>query len=308
MTSHSLQSAPCVLMVRPACFYSNPETAKTNEFQHAIAADVDALDMAQAEFDGAAATLREAGVQVVVVEDTESPQTPDALFPNNWLTTHADGSCVLYPMQPESRRGERRLDVLDILRIEHKKTIRHVLDWSDFEHTQKYLEGTGSLVLDRQHRVAYACRSARTDETVLRHFCRHFDYTPVLFDAFSQSGTAIYHTNVMMCVGTGYAVVCLESIRDERERAQVVDALSQHRQIIDISYAQVAQFAGNMLEVRASTDARLLVMSSRAYASLTASQISALETHANLVQCRVDGIEDAAGGGIRCMLAEIFLP
>ncbi len=308
MTQKAAQSTGCVLMVRPACFFSNPETAKTNEFQHEIAKEFDGLAQARIEFDGAVATLRAAGVDVIVVDDTEEPQTPDAIFPNNWLTTHSDGTCVMYPMQPHSRRGERRMDIIETLRESHSKSARHIVDWSGFESEELYLEGTGSLVLDRVHRVAYACLSARTHESVLEQFCHHFDYVPVVFHSTTASGQAIYHTNVMMCVGTGYAVVCLESIADLKEREQVRAKLAVHHEIVEISLQQVAGFAGNMLEVRGPSGDLLLVMSSSAYAALTESQRASLAAHAQLVKCDVNSIESASGGSIRCMLAEIFLP
>ena len=308
MTSSSLQSTECVLMVRPACFFSNPETAETNEFQQAVGSELDGLSVARREFDGAVTTLRKAGVDVVVIDDTANPQTPDAIFPNNWLTTHSDGTCVMYPMQPHSRRPERRLDIFDTMRETHHKRIKHLVDWSGLENNELYLEGTGSLVLDRVRRVAYACLSARTHEAVLEQFCHHFDYEPVVFHATSASGQAIYHTNVMMCVGTGYAVVCLESIQTVKEREHVRKMLAAHHEVIDISLDQVAQFAGNMLEVRTKSGDLLLVMSTRAYRALTDTQRGRLATHAQLVQCKVDTIESASGGSIRCMLAEIFLP
>lgn len=300
------QSTSSVLMVRPACFYSNPETAITNEFQ-----DTDAqiqLSQVLDEFDSAVATLRDAGVTVVVVQDTEEPETPDAVFPNNWFTTHADGQCVLYPMQPMSRRAERRTDVMEILQNEHGFNVRHVLDWSDFEHRELFLEGTGSLILDRSNKIAYACRSPRTHDEVLQQFCQHFGYTPVVFDALGSSGQSIYHTNVMMCVGTGYAVVCLAAVKDLEERALLTEHLNRQHQIIDISYEQMNQFAGNMLELVSPEGERLLVMSARAEASLNAEQRSSIGHFARIIACPVNSIEDAAGGSIRCMLAEIFLP
>ncbi|MFK8030683.1 MAG: citrulline utilization hydrolase CtlX [Gammaproteobacteria bacterium] len=308
MSQHNAQSTDCVLMVKPACFFSNPETAKTNEFQHSIAADVDGLKLAQAEFDAAVKTLSDLGVTVIAVDDTEEPQTPDAIFPNNWLTTHTDGTCVMYPMQPLSRRGERRLDVIKDLRTSYGKSVRHIVDWSGYEESEQYLEGTGSLVLDRANRVAYACLSARTHPVVLQQFCHHFEYELVSFDSTTASGTAIYHTNVMMCVGTGYAVVCLESVRDADERKQLSDSLGKHHEVIEITLDQVARFAGNMLEVRSNSGDLLLVMSSSAYDALTDTQRARLADHATLVQCDVSSIESASGGGIRCMLAEIFLP
>ncbi len=308
MNQMPVQSTDCVLMVRPARFFSNPETAQTNEFQNAIAPEVDGLAQAQSEFDGAVATLRAAGVEVIVVQDTEDPETPDAVFPNNWLTTHSDGTCVMYPMQPLSRRGERRLDIIERLRETHQKSVRRIVDWSGFESENLFLEGTGSLVLDRAHGVAYACLSARTDEAVLEHMCHEFDYTPVVFHSATASGQAIYHTNVMMCVGTGYAVVCLDSIADLQERENVRASLGRHHEVIEISLDQVAGFAGNMLELRNASGEPLLVMSSSAYAALGTDQREALAAHAQLLQCDVSSIESASGGSIRCMLAEIFLP
>ncbi len=301
------QSTDCVLMVRPACFFSNPETARTNEFQAPFDANIDGLEMARQEFDQAVATLRDAGVEVVVVEDKEEPQTPDAIFPNNWLTTHSDGTCVMYPMQPQSRRGERRLDVIHELRDVHGKRVSHIVDWSGYESAELYLEGTGSLVLDRVNLVAYACLSARTHPVVLEQFCHHFNYSLVSFDSVTASGTAIYHTNVMMCVGTGYAVVCLKSVINSEQREQLRVTLAAHHEVVEISLEQVRCFAGNMLEIRSKDGSALLVMSTSAYGALSDAQRNALSAHARLVHCDVNSIEAASGGSIRCMLAEIFL-
>jgi len=300
------QSTHSVLMIRPAQFYSNPETAVTNEFQKSDS-DVQ-LSSILAEFDATVARLRDAGVEVVVEQDTTLPETPDAAFPNNWLTTHANGQCVMYPMQPVSRRAERRADVVMRLATDHHFDVRHVLDWSDYEVHTQFLEGTGSMVLDRVNRIAYACRSARTHDEVLQQFCEQFNYTACLFDATGSSGKSIYHTNVMLCVGSGYAIACLEAIDDSAQRNSLRAQLGKHHHVVEISRGQMNQFAGNMLELRGTEGDLLLVMSSRALNALDQGQRQQISDFAQIVACPVDSIEDASGGSIRCMLAEIFLP
>ncbi|NNF17292.1 MAG: amidinotransferase [Gammaproteobacteria bacterium] len=295
-------------MIRPAVFGANQETAATNEFQKKITTDDDRLlALALREFDGVVAQLQAAGVQVVEIADSESPVTPDAIFPNNWLTTHRDGQCVLYPMQPRSRRPERRPDIIRQLASRYDFDVRRIVDWSDFENHDLFLEGTGSVVLDRVHRNAYACLSTRTDHRVLEYFCEHFNYQAVEFAATGPSGQAIYHTNVMMCVGTHFAIICAEAIADPGQRDQVLDELATHHEIVTLSMVQMSQFGGNMLELRNHEDQTLLVMSRRACAALEAGQRRVLERHAQIIACDVDTIEDTSGGSVRCMLAEIYL-
>jgi len=292
-------------MVRPRRFYSNPETALTNAFQTPAGNQV-TEDEAVREFDEFVDCLGDHGVNVITIDDTPEPPTPDAVFPNNWISTHSDGSVVTYPMQPVSRRAERRLDVLDRLR-ERGYDVRRHLDLSALENDDVFLEGTGSMVLDRVHRRAYACWSARTHEAGLRAFCRAMIYEPVGFDAADQDGQAIYHTNVMMCVGDRFIVACVDAI-DPAQRPRVVRAMQADHELIEISVAQMNAFAGNMLQVIGTGGEALLIMSQRARASLNADQVAALAQYARIVAVPIPNIEDAAGGSVRCMLAEIFLP
>lgn len=304
----SLQRTNNILMIRPVAFWSNPETALTNEFQRSDLPGADEqFAQALSEFDKAVAQLTSAGVNVIVIEDTPEPPTPDAIFPNNWLTTHAGGVCVMYPMQAESRRPERRTDVLSQLQKVHGFDIQQVVDWSGYESTSRYLEGTGSMILDHINRRVFACWSPRTHADVLGQFCRRFGYEAVTFDAHGQSGKAVYHTNVMLCLGTKFAIVCDEAISDPGERRRVCDKLAEERELVRITLAQMGQFAGNMLEVENDRGEALLVMSTRARDSLTPAQHSTLSSLANFVACDVTGIENSAGGGIRCMIAELFL-
>lgn len=292
-------------MIRPHVFYSNPETAHSNEFQ-ATDSGVSARE-AQIEFEGLARTLRNHGVEVLVVDDTPHPATPDAVFPNNWLSTHADGTVVTYPMQAPSRRAERRADILDDVFERHGFVVNRHIDLAHFEDQQKYLEGTGSLVLDRLNRVAYACLSPRTCREVVEDFARQLGYDTVVFRALGVTGRAIYHTNVMMCIGTAVAVVCLESIHAD-DRGTFLERLSPGRDVVSISAAQMREFAGNMLELRAADGEPVVVMSSRARASLSAEQARRLRAHARLIHAPINAIENASGGSVRCKLAEIFLP
>ncbi|SHL77491.1 citrulline utilization hydrolase CtlX [Hymenobacter psychrotolerans] len=304
-----MQSASTVLLVRPARFAFNPETAASNSFQQHIqgldAASVQA--QAFAEFDALAVRLRSRGVQVLVVADTPTPAKPDAVFPNNWVTFHADGRVLLYPMCAPSRRAERRPDILEALA--HDFRISQVLDISGSEQHGRYLEGTGSIVFDHVHRVAYACLSARTDAGLLEEVCAQLQYRPVAFRAQDAQGHAIYHTNVMLCVGTRFAVVCLESIADASERALVQDSLERSgHEIVTVSLAQVARFAGNMLELQPTGSPTLLALSQSAHDALTPEQRHVLSCYADLLPLSIPTIETIGGGSVRCMLAEVFLP
>lgn len=305
-TATPAQTTHRVLMIRPCRFFANPETAKTNAFQSAAGLSVTEAEAVR-EFDAFADTLRGEGVEVIVVDDTPTPATPDAVFPNNWISTHADGTVVTYPMQPISRRAERRTDIIDALRDQHGlDVVRHV-DLSALEQDDTFLEGTGSMVLDRVGRRAYACWSARTHEAALHSFCHTMEYEPVGFDAFGEDGTPIYHTNVMMCVGSTFIVACTEAI-GAKDRERVTAKMVEHHELVPISLAQMNQFAGNMLEVTGRDGAARLVMSQRAFDALSAQQRASLERHTRIVPVAINAIEDAAGGSVRCMLAEIFLP
>jgi hypothetical protein len=306
------QSAAAVLMVRPACFGFNPQTAGSNAFQHA-AGDGPATSGANqakvlAEFDGVSSALRAAGITVLIAADTPSPAKPDAIFPNNWVSFHQDGTVALYPMLAANRRLERREEILaQVVREGHFRVSRTV-DFTYHEAEERYLEGTGSLVLDRVHRVAYACSSPRTDLTVLGDFAQQLDYELVNFDASDAQGRPIYHTNVAMAVGSRFAIVCGESIAQATHRAAVFARLKNSgHELIDISRAQMLEFAGNTLEL-APADGRILVLSSTALRSLTPAQRAQLERHVKLVAVDIPYIETVGGGGVRCMLAEIHLP
>lgn len=301
--------ARTVLLVRPASFGYNVETALTNHFQQPPAG-LDALTaqrQALAEFDAAVAALRAAGLRVLVFEDTAAPAKPDAVFPNNWLTLHPDGRAVLYPMCAPSRRLERRPDVLAALREQFQLT--EVIDLSGPEAEGRFLEGTGSIIFDHPHRLAYAALSPRTDAGLLAEVCARLGYRPVPFRAVDAQGQAIYHTNVLMCLGPDFAVICLEGLPDAAERAAVVNELRRTgHEIVDITLAQVARFAGNMLVVQPATGRHRLVMSQTAHDALTPAQRQQLTRHADLLPLRIPTIETLGGGSARCMLAEVLLP
>jgi len=309
-SSNESQLANAVLMVRPARFFSNPLTAASNRFQGKTSLSVDEQQLAAlAEFNGLAAALERAGIDVVVVDDSEEPPTPDAVFPNNWISTHADGTVVLYPMEADNRRTERRQDIIDGLVQQHGFHVRRVIDLSPHEERGHYLEGTGSLVLDRVNRLAYACLSSRTHLDVLGDFAQQLDYDVVAFDAVDSNGAAIYHTNVLMNVGEQLAVICLQAIPDPEQREAVQKSLLETgHALVDLSYEQLESFAGNMLELRAKDGSRVLAMSAQADQSLTAPQRAAIEAVATIVSAPINRIEASAGGSVRCMLAELHLP
>jgi hypothetical protein len=305
------QAAAAVLLVRPAAFAANPQTAGSNAFQLGQARAGPAATQAAAllEFEGLVGALRQAGVETVVVNDTASPVTPDAIFPNNWLSLHADGAAVLYPMMAANRRGERRRDVLELLSRDYGFRIERVIDLSEWEPRGQFLEGTGSMVLDRVHRVAYACLSPRTDLEVLAEAAQLLDYEAVAFTAVDGGGVPVYHTNVLMCVGADFAVLCEEAIPDAGQREAVRRRLSETgHELVPISLQQMSAFAGNMLELAGASGERLLVLSARAFESLDEPQRAALGTHCRLLVVPIPTIETTAGGSIRCMLAEIHLP
>ncbi len=304
------QLASAVLMIRPVCFHSNPLTAESNRFQGRTEANPEQQQLAAAEeFDGLARTLVDAGIDVVVIDDTPDPITPDSIFPNNWVSLHADGSVVLYPMEAANRRTERRMDVLDSLVRDHDFHISRIIDLTAHEAQGKYLEGTGSMVLDRVRRVAYACLSSRTDLDVLGDFAQQLDYEIVAFDAADKDGIPIYHTNVLMNVGECLAVICDESIVRDEPREAVLRSLKQSGHgVLSLSFEQMDAFAGNMLELRTSSGERLLAMSEQARQSLTHAQLSVIEANARIISVPIDLIEASSGGSVRCMLAEIHLP
>ncbi len=308
------QSAGSVLMVRPAGFGSNPQTAASNAFQsipsgtgaqaHAAAWQAAALS----EFDALAQALQGSGVDVHIAEDSVEPVKPDAIFPNNWVSFHHDGSVVLYPMLAPNRRLERREEILGQVIDQTACHVSRIVDLTHWEDEGKYLEGTGSVVLDRSHHVAYACTSPRTDLDVLGAFARELDYELVNFDAIDAAGRAVYHTNVVMAVGGRFAVVCGAAIIDPKQRGAVFTRLSDSGHVIvDITLAQMAQFAGNVLELT-TPKSTLIALSSTALYSFDPAQRRVLEELAQLVPVPVPTIEHIGGGGVRCMLAEIHLP
>ncbi len=303
------QTTRHILMVRPARFGYNPETAANNAFQvydDSMTPDEIAA-AAREEFDAFVAVLREAGVQVWVVEDTPEPPKPDAVFPNNWVTFHNDGTVITYPMFAPQRRLERREDIIKYLGAHFQITRRVKLE--RYEAKNRFLEGTGSMVLDRQHRIVYACSSPRTDEFLLDEFCRLMGYEKEFFRATDARGQEIYHTNVMMAMGETFVVICLESVADDYAANRLIERFyATNKEIVEISYRQMMSFAGNMLQVQNDRGERLLVMSDQAYLSLTQTQIRQLEKHCRLVHSPIDTIETYGGGSARCMMAEIFLP
>jgi hypothetical protein len=301
------QSAQAVVMIRPFHFYPNPETASDNAFQRAVVpGEAGAISQAaQGEFDQAVDLLRDAGVTIHVFEDTPSPEKPDAVFPNNWFSTHHDGRVALYPMYSPTRRTERRRDVLDELGKSYRITA--LIDYSPYEQRGLHLEGTGSLVLDYVHRVAYVSLSKRSDRALVEKFCQDFGFEPMLFESAGEDGRPIYHTNVVMCIGSEFALVGLELIPNREEREAVRSRLeTSGKKVIALNRGQIANFAGNALELRNDSE-NLLVLSSRAAAALTSEQRKEIEQHARLLPLTLPTIE-LAGGSARCMLAAIHLP
>ncbi len=304
------QSARTVLMVRPACFGFNPQTAASNAFQRnsepAEAADLQ--ERALREFDTVAASLRRAGVEVLVAQDTELPVKPDAIFPNNWVSFHRDGTVALYPMMADNRRWERRDDILRQVVREGGLRVSRTVDLTHRETEGKFLEGTGSLVLDRIHRVAYASPSPRTDLDVLGEFAQQLDYDLVTFEAVDAAARPVYHTNVAMAVGTGFAVICGEAIAHAGHRAAVFSKLrSTGHEVVDISLRQMGEFAANLLEL-APAGGPVIALSTSAWHSLDAAQRRVLESHAGIVPVEIPTVQRFGGGGVRCMLAEVHLP
>lgn len=304
------QTTRSVLMIRPAHFGSNPETALSNAFQH-LEALPDAVAHAAAvqEFARVVDALTDAGVDVHVFDDEPEPARRDAIFPNNWFTTHADGTVVLYPMHAPSRRAEVRRDVIASLADTGGFRITRVVDLTGRVDQGLALEGTGSMVLDRVNRVAYACLSARTHRAVLDEFCAALDFEPCVFSALDRHGIPIYHTNVQMWIGTRAAAVCLDAIIDPRERDAVHERLAVGgRTVIELSHDQVTAFAGNALELQAADGTPVIAMSAQAAAALDAPQHAMLSRYARIADADIATIERCSGGSVRCMLAEIFLP
>ncbi len=299
-----------ILMIRPRHFRMNEQTAINNYYQKNVNHS-NVNEIALGEFDKFVAVLRNAGIQVVVNEDTLDEDTPDSIFPNNWISFHENGDVGLYPMFAVNRRKERRLEVLEQIELAGYK-INNCIDYTDAELQELYLEGTGSLVLDRIHKKAYCALSPRANEELVIEFCEDFEYTPVIFTAYQtvqSERLPIYHTNVMMGIGETFAIVCLACIDDKKERKNLINHLKNDRkEVIEITEDQVSRFAGNVLQVVGFEDKRYLVMSQSAFKSLTKDQITKIEKHCAILYSDLTTIETLGGGSARCMMAEVFLP
>jgi hypothetical protein len=304
------QSTSRIMMIRPVRFAYNEQTAESNEFMDADFAEETrkvAQQKALEEFEHMVTVLKAAGVEITVYEDTLMPYSPDSIFPNNWISLHQSGKVVLYPMMAPNRRVERRMDIIDDLRTRYH--VEEIIDLTHFEQEGKFLEATGSMVLDRRFKIAYACLSPRTNSEVLDAFAAATGYEIVKFSAFDDNEVPIYHTNVLMCIGDVFAVVCLEAIKNPDERLLVRSVLEETgKYLVEITQDQMKNFAGNMLLVRNTKDTKLLVMSTSAYNSLTEQQRAALDDFAELVHMDLSMIEGNGGGSARCMMAEIHLP
>jgi len=300
-----MQNTSKVLMIRPLHFVFNAETAVNNSFQ-VKGSQENLTEKAVQEFDAFIKELRKEGIDVTVVEDSADPHTPDAIFPNNWISFHESGVYCLYPMFAPNRRKERKAEVLSI--IQNKFHYHKCLDFTGYESENLFLEGTGSMVLDRTKRLAYACLSPRTDRSVLEDFCKQMNYGSIVFHAANEKGIAIYHTNVMMCVADRYVVICLDAIPDLTERKYVSETiLSSGKEIVTISIAQMNQFAGNMLQLENNRKEKILVMSDAAWHSLLPEQIKKLNGFNRIVHAPLQHIESNGGGSARCMIAEIHM-
>jgi hypothetical protein len=308
MSVNEPQSAQSVLMVRPAGFAFNPQTAATNAFQRLPGMDLAVADAVLREFDTAADLIRGAGVQVIVADDTAEPVKPDAIFPNNWVSFHRDGTVVLYPMLAVNRRWERREELIAQVADAGAFRISRTIDLSPHEARGQYLEGTGSMVLDRIAHIAYVCLSPRTHLDALGDFAQQLDYELLTFDAADAAGQPIYHTNVLMAIGSRFAIVCGAAIADQRQRNAVFASLqATGHEIIEITPRQMHEFAGNVLELNGA-DGPVVALSTTAWRALDSAQRPALERHARIVCVDIPCIERSGGGGVRCMLAEVHLP
>lgn len=307
------QTTNTILMVRPAGFRMNEQTAVNNYYQQSIdGITSETVNVkAQREFDALVEKLKAVGVQVIIFQDTEDSDTPDAVFPNNWISFHENGTIALYPMFAENRRKERRDVILDVIE-ESGFLINDVVDYTSGEGEEVFLEGTGSIVLDRVNRKAYCALSPRSDEELFIEFCEDFEYTPVIFAAYQTVEgirKPIYHTNVMMSIGDDFAIICLNSIDDKRERKNVAQHLKDSgKEIITITQEQLVGFAGNMLKVKGSEEKKYLIMSTSAYNTLAEKQLQAINKYTEIIHSPLDTIETCGGGSARCMMAEVFLP
>jgi hypothetical protein len=303
-----IQSTSSLLMVRPVSFGFDQETAQSNTFQHALPLSKTEMQKRTCdEFDGAVVALRNNGINVTVFKDAPLPEKPDAVFPNNWLSTWSDGTIYLYPMATESRRIERSDNALKLL--SETWDIKHVIDNSKYEQEGTYLESTGVMIFDHNNKIVYGCLSVRCNETLFRQHAIELGYEPIVFHAVNETNVPIYHTNVLMGIQSSSAVVCLEAIKDSSERAMVEEKLrSTDHTVIPISYAQMNSFCGNLLEVRNETGERFIVLSQTAYDAFTGAERRELSKNATLLPITIPTIEAVGGGSARCMMAEIFLP
>ena len=305
------QSTNSILMIRPNNFGYNEETALDNHYQNQGSLEMDSNENAQKEFDNMVFNLRQNGILVYVFQDDDINYTPDSIFPNNWISFHENGDVGLYPMYAENRRLERRLEVIKFLEDEGFN-IDNIVDYSSAESENKFLEGTGSMILDRENRIAYCSISKRSNEDLFIEFCEDFEFTPVLFNSYQSVGDKrlpIYHTNVMMCVATNYVVICLDSIDDKKQRKNVSNFINESgKKLIEISENQVESFAGNMLELLNDKGDSILVMSKSAENSLSEIQKNSIKKYSKIISSNINTIEVCGGGSARCMMAEIFLP
>lgn len=301
------QITDTILMVRPSNFGFNEQTAENNSFQDATSArdDQQIKEDAISEFDIFVNTLREQHIEVVVINDTPSPIKPDAIFPNNWFTTHDNGTIILYPMFAKNRQQERRLDVVE--KLNKQFGFNKLIDFSAEENKNRILEGTGSMILDRVNKIVYACLSPRTNNDLLDDYCKRIGYQKVAFTAVDNNSDEIYHTNVMMALGVDFVVICLDSVKNMQERAVLINSFEEtDKKVIEISPEQMNKFAGNMLQVQNKESDSFLVMSKTAYNCLTTSQIEIIEELTNILPVNINTIEQYGGGSARCMMAEIF--
>lgn len=304
MNRSTIQAPAAVVMIRPHRFHPNPETAADNAFQRSDAGGEDVSDRARDEFDAAVNGLTQSGVRVHVFEDHGALGTPDSVFPNNWFSTHSGGHVAIYPMYAPSRRRERRTDVIEMLKAKYR--VQDIIDYTGIELDGLFLEGTGAMVLDHIGRIAYVARSHRADPILLERFCTHFGFEPMAFDTADAAGNPVYHTNVIMCVGSEFALIALGMIANPVRRAEVKARLKETgREVIDLSFDQIGEFAGNAIELTGS-DGKLLAISARAAAALKPDQVAAIERSAMLMPLAVPTLE-LAGGSIRCMIAGIHL-
>ena len=303
-----MQTTSHVMMIRPVAFGFNEQTAISNSFQNPDGKNKnDINDKAQQEFDEMSSQLKNAGIDVIIINDTLEPHTPDSIFPNNWISFHENGEIILYPMEAENRRLEKRSDILEKIK-EKGFLISKKQDLSHYENEKKYLEGTGSMVLDRENKIAYACISTRTNQDVLKEFASLQNFKIIEFQSFFEE-KPVYHTNVVMSLGEKYCVICLDSITDETERLEVKKSLEgTEKEIIEITLSQMGSFAGNMLQLRNKNGELLIVMSESAHKSLSSTQLEKLQNHGKLIVSNLHTIETNGGGSARCMIAEIFLP